>query len=255
MLWLAGLGLASAGDVPDVIEQVGEGVTVNWTTLTVEVSGQGRSSRVGRVNPVEELARREVDAALRQSIGRLRVAPDLSLNAVMSDDRIGASVRARAARWVVHEATYGTSGRVTLRASLELHDVLKPWLLKLARAAPVASADTATPPDVSHSGVLIDARGTRARPAYAPRIVSGSGEVLSGSVFDPVRAAAVAPARFLSDPAHPAAVGAVGRDPLILVVAGVEGAEFRLAPITVEELSEARLLLRQRPVVVLVDVP
>lgn len=244
------VALALGGEgPPDLEEEVGEGVTVNWTELTVRVSGQGRSNRVAQVTPVEELARREVAAALRQSIGRVRVAPDLAMVAVMANPEVGASVRARAARWLVTEATYGTSGRVTLVAELELHDVLKPWLLTRPRAGVPAPA-----PEAPYTGLLVDARGTGALPAYAPVISAPSGEVLYGNEFDVVNASVQAPVRYVSDPAHPASM-ALGVRPLVVAAAEAHGALLVLPVLSQPVLAGVRELLSVQAVMVVVDAP
>jgi hypothetical protein len=223
ILWL-GMCLALGGEVndSDVVREVAAGVTVNWTDLTLHASGVGRTGGTEGRKAIEQLARREVEASMRQGSGRIPVTVDRSLDDLRSVKELADSLQARVSRWVVTEARYFASGNVELDAELSLQDLLKPYTLKSAEPVP----ERLSQPDFS--GLLIDARGTRARPAWAPRVLDPSGEVLFGGGVWSEHAVSAIPVVYVSDPAH-AAARRVGDRPFVVVADGARGPDLVLS--------------------------
>lgn len=244
-----GAGEASPPTVSNVVQPVGEGVWVDWTDLRLNVHGSAASAHQG-LRSVEERARREVDATLRQALGRLPVAPQVTLGQLLADHPDGRALRARAARWVVHDATYGTSGRVWLAAHVSLHDVLKPWLLAHAgdhgRPAPSTGECSAT-------GVLVDARTLSFQPAYAPVLLGPEGAIVFNATLDSDAAVSEPPVRYVPDPAHPAAAR-VGEQPLIVLPTRASGSTLVLDALDGAAMTACARLLRRGGLVVAVDV-
>lgn len=232
-------------ELGDVVQPMGERVQVNWTELRIDVSGSAASGQQG-ARPVEELARRRVDAAMRQAVGRVPVAPQLPLSEAMASTVHGAALRARSTRWTVHEAVYGTSGRVWLRAHLSLHDLMKPWLLERATPDPLLEVGEGV------TGVLVDARGLALQPAYAPSLVGPEGGVLYEGRLAETAAVDHPPARYVHDPAHPVAAS-VGPRPLIVVPQRAAGSRLHLGSADAEQLEGARQVMQLQGIVVVVD--
>lgn len=253
MLWVCwtlwGLISARAAPPADVVQELGEGVQVNWTTLQIEIDASAHSPAVASLKAVEQLARREVEAAVQHNVGGIHVTSEQQLLQLLSEDTLGPALRARTSRWIVREATYGTSGRVWLRAELSLQDVLKPWVLQ--RAQPRGAA---LQPEGPYTGLIVDVRGQRARPAYAPRILDAEHHVLFDAQLDETRAVTEPPFLFVSDPAHPAAARA-GARPLIVVATLAQRTDLVLSSADAERVSGAGELLRRGGVVVVVDAP
>jgi hypothetical protein len=223
MFWL-GLSLAIGGDLSesDVVREVAAGVTVNWTELTLHASGVGRTGGTEGRRAIEQLARREVEASMRQGAARIPVTVDDSLDDLSSVTELSEAIRARVSRWVVTEARYYASGNVELDAALSLQDLLKPYTIKSAVPMP----ERLSQPEVT--GLLIDARGSRARPAWAPRVLAPSGEVLfAGGVWSEHAVSAI-PVVYVNDPAHEAA-RRVGERPFVVVADGASGPDLILS--------------------------
>jgi hypothetical protein len=250
-------------DVPDLVEVISYGVEVDWTTLTIGVRAEANGARAQSVDAVEQLARRQIEAAIQQAVPAIRVTREAVVADLLADPDLGPAVRGRISRWEVDEAIYGTSGRVELHAVLSLQDLLKPWTLQIARAG------AAPPPEVTPlggpapggaalgelrpTGLVVDARGTELEPVYALRLVAPDGQVLyAGELFEE-QAVTVAPYRFVTDPAHPAAAGA-GDRPVVVRAISARGADVGLDAIGALQVLEAgEALLGRGDVVVVVD--
>jgi len=204
------VAVALAGEPPagPVLENLGHDVRVNWTTLSLEVEGVAWGTGAQTWQTVEDLARREIDAAVRQAVGSVPVTGGARVADLVADEALGEAIVSRIPRWEVTEATYGTSGRVALRATLSLQDLLKPWTLQIAAAADAGPPDPSWP-----TGLVVDARGLGAEPAYAPRLVDVDGRPLYAGELRKDRAVQMAPYVFVTDPSHPAAAVA-GAHPL-----------------------------------------
>jgi hypothetical protein len=231
-----------------VLQPIAPGVFVNWTTLELRVQTSTFGSPVQSVQAVEQIARREVDAAILQAAPRVQVASTGRFAEVMAHPQVGPAVRSRLSRWEVSRATYGTSGRVDLEAVLSLQELLKPWSLQIARSGAAPPADPAAP-----TGLMVDARGTGLQPAYAPRLLGPDGSTLYAGELYEEEAVTLVPFVFVPDPSHPAAARAGGAPS---IVRGVEasGSDLTLdaaGASRVRELGE--VLLGRVPVVVVVD--
>ncbi len=240
------LGAALAGP-DDLVQDLGEGVRVNWTSLQLEVSATARSPTTGSLEAVEQLARREIEAAVRHNVGGIQVTTHATMADLLADPAVADALGARTSRWVVREATYHTSGRVGLVAELSLQDALKPWALQIARSGEAPQASEWT-------GVLIDARGTGARPAYAPRLLDPRGTPVHGGELREAAAVTEAPYLFVTDPAHPAATRA-GAHPLVVTAIAAEGADLTVSEAHAAGLLAVEALLQGGGIVVVLDAP
>jgi hypothetical protein len=100
----------------------------------------------------------------------------------------------------------------------------------------------------------VDARGIPANPAFAPQLVTRSGEVLfDGSTWASI-AVETSPVVYVDDPAHPAAARA-GPSPLFLRAVGQRGCDIEVSdadlPRWRDEVEGTRLIGEGRVVVVL----
>lgn len=246
--------LSQDGEPADVRETLaGSDVVVNWTTLSLEVSATGVGGATESIKAVEELAQRDADAGIRQGVARVRVGVDRMVAQLQEVPEFGPALEARISRWEAVETRYHSSGKVEVDAELSLIDLLKPYTL--ARAKQPGAGDG---PQARYTGLVVDARGTDALPAWSPRLLASNGEVLwDGTVWEDV-AIASAPAVFVSDPAHPASARA-GEDPLFLRVDGANGPELTLTPEDSQRfrtsLGGTARILGEGTVVVVVDPP
>ncbi len=240
---------------PDIVEELSDGVILNWTTLVLEVTASARRARLPSLRATEEHARREVGVAIRQTIGRVPVDSHTLLAGVLEASDVGPALQARTGRWLVQEVTYGSSGRVELRAALSIHDVLKPWLLAEMSAAPGSPCElpaTSARAAQSFSGVLIDARGTGLSPAYAAQLrLPGGAELFHPRLRVPAQLS-VPPFRFVSDPAHPA-TASVGPRPLIVRATRAQRADLFVGSTSAQTLREHPQLLCEGTMVVVTD--
>ncbi len=217
------LSPAWGGESGDVIEEVASGVDLNWTTLQLVVVASAQSSGTEDTEAVEQLARRDADAALRMGARRIRLDGSRTVAELDAEPRLGPAVAARLARWTVGEARYYASGKVELVAILSLQDLLKPVTLANARAGGAASNSPGL------TGLVVDARETDAKPVWAPRLLTRSGDVLwDGALWESPAVAGV-PAVFVFDPADPRAAARAGADPLIVQAADAIGPDLVLA--------------------------
>lgn len=254
MIGLWWVALAGAAGPDDLVEPVGHGVRVNWTTLQLEVEASARGQGTQSVQAVEVLARREVEAAVQQAVGSVRVTSDARVADLLADEGpLAAAIRSRTSRWQVAEAVYGTTGKVTLRAELSLQELLKPWTTSIARAgvAPAPAPETPTEP----TGLLIDARGTGARPAYAVRLLDPAGQAVYAGELWEAQAVTLAPYRYVTDPAHPEAATA-GARPVLLRAVEAREADLVLSAEDAARVAEvAERVLARGAVVVVLDAP
>ncbi|MBW1876771.1 MAG: hypothetical protein JRJ84_00265 [Deltaproteobacteria bacterium] len=201
--------VTTEGEPLDVRQALSRDVAVNWTRLTVEVTSGARGWGVtATTKALEHTARRKIGPDITWGARRVRVATDVTVDDLRHDPELGDAVEARIERWVVSEARYYTSGRVELTGELSLQELLKPWALSVALLAPEQEGRR------GYTGLVVDARGTGATPAYAPRILHGDEVLYSGAMWDDV-ALFQTPVVYVPDPAHPAAARA-GEKPLVV---------------------------------------
>lgn len=223
-----GIALAAAaapersGDPAPVRQRLAEDVVIDWTRLVVEVTTRARGHGVGATpKALEARALEAIGPQMAWAALRVPVAGGLTVDDLLGDDSLKDALPARAERWDVAEARYLTSGRVELVAELPLQELLKPWALLEAPLPPRPDVDTA------FTGVVVDARGTGARPCYAPRLVHPhDGELWSGRLWDDT-ALFQAPVVWVTDPADPASARA-GTNPLMVVAVETQGGDLVL---------------------------
>lgn len=237
---------AQRWDAPSIIEDLGSGVTIDWTrlVLTVEQGALGYGVGANR-RAVEQEARRLVGPGMLMGARAVSVTEGMSFPDVEQDAAIGEASRSRVERWGVTEARYFASGRVELVGELSLQELLKPWAL--ARALPLPAEP---PGDDEPTGLVIDARGTGATPAYSPRVVSPEGAVW----FDPAMwedfAIKNSPVVYVPGPDHPA-VSRAGASPITLKATEANGSDL-VVPAVDRDLASV-YALRTGTIVVVVD--
>lgn len=248
MILLLTMVAALAQESPQpVVTDAGPSLEFDWTRMVLRATASAGTHGTESTRAVEELARRSLQVGIEQGVSRIPVTSGLSFDSLLSGP-LGDALRSRLHRWEVTEAVYFASGKVRLTAELSLQDLLKPWTLsRIAEPGP-AMASTVT-------GLVVDARGSGARPAYAPTLWSHDGEVLYDGLLWEEEAVSKAPVVYVGDPAHPAAARA-GETPLFvrareargpdLVLDAAETARFR------EQLQGARVL-GEGTVVVVID--
>lgn len=252
---MVGVALSGAQTVPegpeDVRREVASGVFVNWTQLTLEVEAEARSGGVENTRAVEELARRDADAGLRQGVARVQVRADRQVEDLQQVPEFGSAIQDRVSRWRASQTRYYASGRVAVRAELSLQDLLKPYTLATAHS----ERTDAERPQPRYSGVLIDCRGQDIEPAWSPRVLAGDAELLYDGTVRDDRAIDTAPVIYVPDPAHPASARA-GGDPMFLQCASAAGTDLTLTADDSQRfrtsLTGARLL-GEGKVVIVVD--
>ncbi len=218
---LAALALAGAPDVPEVRTRLGSQVEVDWTHMAIESSAGARGFGVGATpRAVEQQARREVGPGILQGVGRVRLTHDLTVADIAQQPEVWEAVQSRVSRWSVREARYYASGKVELVGSLSLQELLKPWTLHRAVPAPEG-------PQPTYSGLLLDARGSGAEPAFSPRLLTESGEVLWEAVVWEEHALEEVAVVYVSEASDPAATRA-GDKPMVLRCAASQGPDLIL---------------------------
>jgi hypothetical protein len=183
-------------------------------------------------------------------VDRIAVTGDRTVADLQRVPEFGLAIEARVSRWRATETRYHTSGLVALSAELALADLLKPYTLATARAVVVTDS-----PQPDFTGVVVDARGSKASAAWAPRVLDHHGEVLYDGTLWEEAAITATPVVFVSDPAHPAATRA-GEAPLFLKCGEASGSDLLL---TAEDSQRFRtslngaLLLGEGKLVIVVD--
>lgn len=259
MMWLSlmlvamGAGPPVAPTAPpaaDILEDVGRGLVVNWSTLVVEVQAGSYRAGTQATKAVEQSARLAIDDRLEDGLGVIRVAPGLEVAELLQSDDLGPPLASRRSRWRVAEAIYSVSGKVDLHAELSLQEFLKPWTLSIATPRP------ATPALGPQTGLIVDARGTGVEPAFVPRLVGPDASPLwSGELWDE-EAVSAAPCVWVAAVTEAAATRA-GANPLRVVARSASKSTLALDAAdaaAVRALRETEALAGGH-VVILVDAP
>lgn len=209
-------------DPPNVRREITRGVWVDWTDLAIEVTTDARGHGTQDIEAVEQVARREVDAAVGQGARRVLLHRRTTVGDLEEDEKLWQALASRLSRWEIEEGRYTDLGEVTLTATLDLQDLLKPYTLSEARTGPVGEAGPGT-----WTGLVIDARGTGLEPCWAPAIVTAENrEIMVVRMWED-DAVNTAPLVYVSDPAHPFAARA-GVHPLFVRAAAADGASIVL---------------------------
>lgn len=220
-----------------VVAPLGSAAAIDWSALELRVAGGAIGSTQDGHYVVEETARRMVDTLFIEVVDDIPVDADTDLGEVMTDEALAESTRSRIARWEVVEATYTTSRRVDLVASLSVQTLLKPWLMTIARpgSPPPRPADAPAP-----VGVVVDARGIAFEPTYVARLATLDGRVLYGGEMWEEQAVEAPPFAYvasLDEAVTRARAGAADAPVLSLVATAFSGGLLRL-----DEPSHARAL-------------
>ena len=251
-LLLVSGALAQEGEPQDVLQVLSSGVTINWTTGMLEVVANGTGGATLSKRAVEELARRDADAGIRQGVERIQVSHDRTVADLQQVPEFSSALQSRIARWWAAETRYHSSGRVEIDARLSMHDLLKPYTLATAKAHEPTDG-----PQPRFSGIVIDARGTQLDPAWTPAVLSATGELLfEGTVWEE-SAVDIVPVVYVTDPAHPASARA-GDEPIFLRADAADGSQMSLTPEDSQRfrttLTGAKLV-GEGKLVVVVDAP
>lgn len=220
ILWAT---LAGAAEPEDVRQSLDEHIVLNWTRLTLEVSASADAHGIAsNRRTVEQHARREVGPRILEGVSQIPVDHKTKVSDLEADPALGEPIRSRISRWTVTESRYYASGRVELLGELPLQTLLKPWVL-------ASAVSETTPEESSFTGLILDARGLRVHPAYAPRILAEDGEVVFTGQLSREAAVAMTPVVYVADAAHPVAAQRGGAEPLFLDVSSVRGPDLVLS--------------------------
>jgi hypothetical protein len=248
-----GLALVAAALAAEVLQSVPTG-EIDWTRqrLVVEASSDRGSGAIRDLKAVEQAARAELAPRLEAAARAVRFSGEADAGELLDGGGVVSEMLGdNLLRWRVTEARYFTSGRVELRAELELQPWLSPAVLGVADGHEDPTLES------RHSGVLIDARGLDLTPSFAPRVLSPTGAPLySAAQLSQEAAARLTPVVWVTDPADAAAGERAGDAPLFLRAASVsEGCDVVLdardAALVEVLAGESDLLARARVVVVI----
>ena len=224
---------------------------VDWSrhVLVVETTAAvSAGTRLDR-SAVELEARRTLTEALPEAAAMVRLEGDVRVGDLLEGEH-GRALEEGLVRWRVTEARYGLAGTVDLVGELDLATWLRPLAVATARGS-----DDAARQERDETGVLIDARAVAPDPSYAPRVLGPDGAVVFElATLSPLAAAKGAPAVWVTDPADELVFDVAGRQPLVLVAAGADGADLTLSADDAARLralgAQTDLLARGRVVVV-----
>ena len=145
----------------DVIEPVEHG-HINWThsRLVIEAGGGQNTGAWTDTKLVEQTAVSQLEMRVRQAALDLPYDEERRGSDLLEEDELSRSLDEGLASWTIAETRYYASGKVELRAEVDLQDWLRPALTRQAEADP----DQPTQP-TAITGVVLDARGLDVAPA------------------------------------------------------------------------------------------
>jgi len=213
---------ADPGVDADIVRPLGSFGEVNWTDMVVTATGDAQRRTTEGLEGVEASAERVASSALRLAIERVQVQNSLTVGELLNESEIGKQVATRMLKRTISKVTYGERDDVALELTLPLSDLLKPWTWqRLDEPTGEASA-------VDASGLIIDARGHRVDPAWAPRIIDSEGSDVYTGQLSAAAIRRVSPAVYVRNAASDAASRA-GPNPIFVGVQKVRGSEFFLS--------------------------
>lgn len=241
----------------DVIEPVEHG-HINWThsRLVIEAGGGQNTGAWTDTKLVEQTAVSQLEMRVRQAALDLPYDEDRQGSDLLEEDDLSRALDEGLASWTIAETRYYSSGKVELRAEVDLQDWLRPALTQQAEADP----DQPKQP-TAITGVVLDARGLDVSPALTISVLApGKQDVLySVASLTKDTAATTVPVIWVTDPSDTAAIERAGAQPAFLDVEAVRGDNGLI--LTNEDASRLRSLgvntdlLRTARVVVVVDAP
>ena len=172
---------ASAQNAAEVTEgdlKVDHG-QVNWTERTIVATGSGAPDlkaanvAVARLG-AERVAKLDALRNIMEALKGVRVSSEVTVeNEMVTNSKMRTKVEGVARRFKVTRTKYYSDGGVDLVVQMSLDGPLASTLVKTGEAPKAAEAP--------NSGVIIDARGLKAMPALAPRLLDEGGGVLYSS--------------------------------------------------------------------------
>ncbi len=250
MLWwmVAALAAPQASEPwnAQITRRLGDGVEVDWTDMMVKL-------RVRQAPPSKDLDTRAAEQLAIDAI-TVRIGAFVDdvwvRDGVRVDDVPSSLGQITDDDWHVFETTYRTDHSVEVTGALMLQHALGRWSRDRALVSDVVAADHGE----QFSGLVLDARGLKAQPSYAPVLQDAQGVVWDARMrIEEVMEKA--PVRWVPDPAHPAA-GRAGGHPMFARVLSFDGTTLVLSDADGQRIRDAFAedgVLAQGTVVVVVD--
>ncbi len=219
-----------AGSVPDVIDPVGSAGKVDWTTGVVTAVGIGAppsqpanaaQARAGAERAAQVVAYRN----LLEAVKGVRVDASTTVeNFIVTSDVIKSQVNGIIQGAMIMDTKYMPDGSVEVTVGMRLTgDLAEALLPKTAPAAP-PTRPAGTASGQVYTGLIVDARGLRVRPAMMPKMLNEGGKEVYGSASI-IRDSAVREgmAGYMKDPAAAQANPRVADKPLTVKALKVSG--------------------------------
>lgn len=169
----------------DLVEKIGQG-SINWTAGYVEAVGIGVSpdQAVPKINsrPVALRAAKEsASGYLLEMVKNIQVdSAGKVKDFMLKSDAVNAQINGIVQRSVIDDQLYMPDGTVEVKIRVplygELSNVILPAAFATMNLKSQASSDSAAPPTVTYSGIVVDARGIGIRPAMIPKIFDEDGK-------------------------------------------------------------------------------
>jgi len=169
----------------DLVEKIGQG-SINWTAGYVEAAGIGVSpdQAVPKINsrPVALRAAKEsASGYLLEMVKNIQVdSAGKVKDFMLKSDAVNAKINGIVQRAVIDDQLYMPDGTVEVKIRVpiygELSNIILPAAFATMNLKSQASSDSAAPPTVTYSGIVVDARGIGIRPAMIPKIFDEDGK-------------------------------------------------------------------------------
>ena len=196
MLLVAGAGVCdekvSMSDWTQIVEQIGNKGSINWTGGYVEAVGIGAppDQSIGKPNARPMALRAaQVDAYrnLLETVNGVRIdAVTTVKDFTTQSDVINAQVQGlvKGAKTMKQEYMSDGTVEVTVRMPLggDFSQVIVPRILEKKQIPSPDVAPPTAPAAVVYTGLVVDARGLQARPAMSPKILDEDGKEVYGSM-------------------------------------------------------------------------
>ncbi len=251
-----------AESLRELIETLPNG-RINWTNGLLEAKGSSPSSSLPDADSrsQEQMVRQACQEAAKhmlQTMHQVRMDDTRYISHVMSSDQqVGAKGAEMAAAAPVVEKNRTADGKMEVTVQMALLGPLAQLVLpesikqvdtiksinSVADEADEEAIGRQAPADASnvYTGLIVDARGTGAKPAMVPLLVDESGKEVYGSVFvSREYAVQQGVCMYASALAHPEQRARVGQNPL--VVKGLRTFVDRNCDIVISNTDAAKLM-------------
>jgi len=258
------LGIMAVGAIAQIQSIPGKG-SIDWGSRTVTAVG------IGAPNPsMPEVTARPMairaarDVALRNALELVKGVQMTSSttveNFMVSSDVIRSSVEGYVRKFEASEPRYMSDKTIEITVTVPLdNDLAEALLPSTVTGKPSAQyAATPAPKFRNFTGIIIDARGTGAVPALAPKIVDENGKEIYGSAYvsrqwavkwgmagyakTPEQASAHRD-RIGDQPGMIKAIKATGASKCDLVISARDAAEIAAASKSMKFLSDCRVIV------------